>query len=164
MSLRKSDIDVDEATVSIERSVVEVGGGMVVKEPKTTAGVRTIALSRSLMPEIAHHLDLFAEAGPDERMFVGAYGVTPTRRSSARIWSRAKKEVGEAEKSQKGVGMANPQNSNVVAATPPTGTGRQQVRWSSITRPGAPKLSGEHWSSEPRSGAQGARVDPTLIN
>jgi integrase len=53
MGLRKSDIDLNEATVSIERSVVEVGDGSVVKEPKTAAGVRTIALPRSLMPEIA---------------------------------------------------------------------------------------------------------------
>ena len=39
MGLRKSDIDLNEATVSIERSVVEVGGGLVVKDPKTAAGV-----------------------------------------------------------------------------------------------------------------------------
>jgi integrase len=81
MGLRKSDIDLNDATVSIERSVVEVGGGLVVKEPKTAAGVRTIALPRSLMPEIARHLDRFAEAGPDGRVFVGPYRVTPTRRS-----------------------------------------------------------------------------------
>jgi hypothetical protein len=31
MGLRKSDMDLNEATVSIERSVVEVGGGLVVK-------------------------------------------------------------------------------------------------------------------------------------
>jgi hypothetical protein len=72
--LRKSDIDLNEATVSIERSVVEVGDGSVVKEPKTAAGVRTIALPRSLMPEIARHLDRFAEVGPDGRMFAGGYG------------------------------------------------------------------------------------------
>lgn len=36
--LRKADIDLNEATVSIEPSVVEVGGGLVVKEPKTAAG------------------------------------------------------------------------------------------------------------------------------
>ena len=64
MGLRKSDIDLNEATVSIERSVVEIGRELVVKEPKTAAGVRTIALPRSLMPEIARHLDRFAEAGP----------------------------------------------------------------------------------------------------
>jgi hypothetical protein len=74
MGLRKSDIDLNEATVSIERSVVEVGDGSVVKEPKTAAGVRTIALPRSLMPEIARHLDRFAEVGPDGRMFAGGYG------------------------------------------------------------------------------------------
>jgi len=95
VGLRKSDIDLNGATVSIERSVVEVGRELLVKEPKTAAGFRTIALPRSLMPEIARHLDRFAEAGPDGRVFVGPYGVTPTRRSFARIWSRAKKKVGD---------------------------------------------------------------------
>jgi hypothetical protein len=75
MGLRKSDMDLNAATVSIERSVVQVGGGLVVKEPKTAAGVRTIALPRSLMPEIARHLDRFAEVGPDGRMFVGPAAV-----------------------------------------------------------------------------------------
>jgi integrase len=83
MGLRKSDIDLKEATVSIERSVVEIGRELVVKEPKTAAGVRTIALPRSLMPEIARHLDRFAEAGPEGRVFVGPYGVvTPVRGTS----------------------------------------------------------------------------------
>ena len=52
VGLRKSDIDLNGATVSIERSVVEVGRELLVKEPKTAAGFRTIALPRSLMPEI----------------------------------------------------------------------------------------------------------------
>lgn len=47
------------------------------------------------MSEIARHLDRFPEAGPDGRMFVGLYGVTPTPRSFARIWARAKKEIGD---------------------------------------------------------------------
>jgi hypothetical protein len=51
--LGKSDVDLNDATVSIEHYVVEVGRGMVVKEPKTAAGVRMIALPRSWMPEIA---------------------------------------------------------------------------------------------------------------
>jgi hypothetical protein len=48
LGLRKSDVDLKEARVSIERFVVEVGRGLVVKEPKTAAGVRAIALPRSL--------------------------------------------------------------------------------------------------------------------
>jgi len=91
MGPRKSDIDLNEATVSIERSVVEIGRELVVKEPKTAAGVRTIALPRSLMPEIARHLDRFAEVGPDGPVFVGPYGVTPTRPSFG-------KDLGPGEK------------------------------------------------------------------
>jgi integrase len=95
MGLRKSDLDLNEATVNIERSVVEVGGERVVKQPKSAAGVRTIALPRSLMPELARHIHRFSEAGPDGRLFVGPYGVTPSRHNFATIWNRAKKAVGD---------------------------------------------------------------------
>ncbi|HEX3204665.1 MAG TPA: tyrosine-type recombinase/integrase, partial [Propionibacteriaceae bacterium] len=36
-----------------------------------------------------------AEAGPEGRVFVGPYGVTPVRGNFARIWTRAKKAVGD---------------------------------------------------------------------
>jgi hypothetical protein len=56
MGLRKSDLDLNAATVNIERSVMEVGRERVVKQPKSAAGVRTIALPRSLMPELTPYI------------------------------------------------------------------------------------------------------------
>ena len=95
MGLRKSDIDLDEATVTIERSVAEVGRELVIKQPKTAAGIRTIALPRSLIPELARHIDRYSEAGPDGRLFVGPHGVTPSRHNFGTIWRRAKNAVGD---------------------------------------------------------------------
>jgi integrase len=44
MGLRRADLDLDQASVSIERSAVEIGTRIVVKSPKTAAGVRSVAL------------------------------------------------------------------------------------------------------------------------
>jgi integrase len=95
MGLRRSDIDLENASVSIERSIVELGTDRVIKEPKTQAGVRSVALPAWLVPELRHHLDTFAETGSDGRVFVGPYGATPRRGNFATIWKRAKAAAGE---------------------------------------------------------------------
>ena len=94
MGLRRADLDLESASVSIERSAVEIGGRIVIKPPKTNAGVRSVALPVWLVPELVHHLDTFAESGPEGRVFLGAYGATPFRRNFATIWKRAKLAAG----------------------------------------------------------------------
>lgn len=94
MGLRRADIDLETASVSIERSAVELGTRIVVKAPKTAAGVRSVALPAWLVPELRTHLDTFADPGPDGRVFVGLYGATPRRRNFATIWKRAKAAAG----------------------------------------------------------------------
>jgi Phage integrase family len=94
MGLRQSDLDLDQAVVKIERSAVEVGTAVVVKAPKTAAGVRTVALPAWLVPELVHHLATYADPAPDGRVFVGLYGATPLRRNFATIWKRAKQAAG----------------------------------------------------------------------
>ena len=95
MGLRRSDVDLENASVNIERSVVELGTDRLIKEPKTHAGVRSVALPTWLVPELRHHLDTFAEPGSDGRVFVGPYGATPRRGNFATIWKRAKAAAGE---------------------------------------------------------------------
>ena len=64
----------ESASVAIERSAVEIGKRIVIKAPKTGAGVRSVALPVWLVPGLVHHLDTFAESGPDGRVFLGVYG------------------------------------------------------------------------------------------
>ena len=42
---------------------------------KTQAGLRTVALPSWLVPELRHHVDTYADPGPDGRVFVGPYAV-----------------------------------------------------------------------------------------
>ena len=71
-------------------SCSEAGSDRVIKEPKTQAGVRSVALPTWLVPELRYHLDTFAEPGSDGRVFVGPYGATPRRGNFATIWKRAR--------------------------------------------------------------------------
>jgi hypothetical protein len=41
--LRRSDIDLENTSANMERSVLELGPDLVIKEPKTQAGVRSVA-------------------------------------------------------------------------------------------------------------------------
>ena len=76
MGLQRGDLDLDLMTLTVRRSVSEVGGRLVVKGPKSRAGLRTIALPLGLREEIEQHLDAFAEDGPEGRLFVGHRGNT----------------------------------------------------------------------------------------
>lgn len=65
MGLRRADLDLESASVNIDRSAVEIGKRIVIKAPKTRAGIRSVALPVWLVPELVHHLDTFAESGPE---------------------------------------------------------------------------------------------------
>ena len=89
MGLVRSDVDLDQGLVRVERAVTEIGVRQVVKRPKTAAGARTVALPMWLLPELERHFNVYAEAGSDGRVFVGAKGATPLRPNFSRTWSRA---------------------------------------------------------------------------
>lgn len=89
MGLQRREVDLDVVKVSIERSMVEVGKRLVLKSPKTPAGVRTVALPMWLVGELRTHRDTYAEEGPEGRMFVGAKGATSFRGNFGTLWARA---------------------------------------------------------------------------
>lgn len=98
VALRKSDLTVSQhglagagiPTLRVTRAVAELNSGRQrLKGPKSSAGYRTVALPAAILPEIRDHLDRYAEAGPDGRLFVGPKGATPRRSSFNRIWKRA---------------------------------------------------------------------------
>ncbi|MCK5088774.1 MAG: site-specific integrase, partial [Hyphomicrobiaceae bacterium] len=54
-ALRWSDIDLDAATVRIERSLEQTAAGLRVKDPKTKAGRRTVSLPKFTVEAISVH-------------------------------------------------------------------------------------------------------------
>lgn len=91
LGLTRADLDLDEVAVDVRRSIAEVDGRLVVKAPKTVAGLRHVALPGFMREEVAYHLEHYAEVGPTGRVFLGPKGATPHRSHFVRPWREAKK-------------------------------------------------------------------------
>jgi integrase len=94
MALRREHIDLVGITVRVEAAVVETGRGLELGPPKTAAGRRTVAIPEAIVPDLQWHLQRFAEAGPDGRVFVGPKGATPHRNNFNVIWRKAVTDAG----------------------------------------------------------------------
>lgn len=89
LGLQRADVDLDAHTVKVRRAVKEVGGRLLVDAPKTWAGRRTVTIPSVIVPDLAWHLRVFAEAGDDGRLFVGPRGATPRRSNFHGYWLSA---------------------------------------------------------------------------
>ncbi len=72
--LRRKDIDLDRGVLRIRRAVVRVGGQTIVGKPKSSAGVRDVAIPPHLLPMVRQHLREHAQIGPDGLLFYGVKG------------------------------------------------------------------------------------------
>ena len=72
--LRRSDLDVTNGVVHIRRSVVRTDAGRKVKDPKSEAGKRAVALPPHLLPLVKDHLRQHAEMGRDGLLFPAVNG------------------------------------------------------------------------------------------
>ncbi|MER7071939.1 tyrosine-type recombinase/integrase [Terrabacter sp. NPDC000476] len=69
LELRRKDIDLDRATVRIERSVAWVKGKPVVGAPKSAAGRRTVTIPPHVIPALRAHLDGHVGRGKESLLF-----------------------------------------------------------------------------------------------
>ncbi|MEU5059469.1 MULTISPECIES: tyrosine-type recombinase/integrase [unclassified Streptomyces] len=89
-ALQRRDVDLEAHTVSVRRAYAETRAeGLIVKAPKSAAGVRTVAFPASLSEDLAYHLAEYADAGRTGLVFVGARGGVLRRNNFRRIWLRA---------------------------------------------------------------------------
>lgn len=95
LGLRRKDIDLEQATIRVEQSrTVTMGGKSLVKEPKTQAGRRTIAVPDGIIGKISDHLEHFSGPGPDDYVFTGITGIPLTANVLQTAWQRARASVG----------------------------------------------------------------------
>lgn len=90
VALRRNDLDLKAGTVRVERTLVQVTGKPLhFGPPKSDAGVRTLPIPAIVLPEVAKHVDEFAQDGEDGLIFVGEQGALLRRQNFRRNWLRA---------------------------------------------------------------------------
>jgi integrase len=68
IALRRCDIDLDGATVSVRRQYLELRSQLIVGPPNSRAGTRTIGLPATIVAELRDHMAAYT--GPDEYALV----------------------------------------------------------------------------------------------
>jgi integrase len=84
LALVWQDVNFDKGTVTVNRSLEEIGGELSLKEPKTKKSRRTIALSAPTLAALqSHRKAMLAEGnyGPDRPVFCGARSRSWLRKS-----------------------------------------------------------------------------------
>ena len=95
LGLTRDDLDTLHGTVRIARAVVErADGTIVVGEPKTAAGRRTVAIPPHVMPAVEHHLATYVGTEADALVFTNADGPRLRSRPLQHHWDRARRTVG----------------------------------------------------------------------
>ena len=98
LGLRRQDIDILHATIRIEQSrTFTMTGASLVKDPKTNAGKRTLAIPRHLMAALEEHLERFTESSPTSLVFLGKTGIPLTCNVLQVSWERARAKVGRPD-------------------------------------------------------------------
>jgi integrase len=95
-ALRPADVDLDDRTVRVERTLTELqGGGLTFGPPKSDAGTRTVSFPDLVSPVLNWHLACFISPGQTDLIFTGPNGA-PLRRGNfrRRVWLPALETAG----------------------------------------------------------------------
>jgi integrase len=96
-ALRRSDVDLAERTVRVDRQLTEVNGqGLAFGPPKSAAGKRVVTMPEVITPVVEWHLNCFAGATDDSLLFTNTVG-KPLRHSNfrLRVWLPALRATGQ---------------------------------------------------------------------
>ena len=74
--LRRRDVDLTNRVLHVRRGVILVDGQVIVGPPKTTAGVRDVAVPPHLLPELREHVNSRITGGRDGLLFLAADGLS----------------------------------------------------------------------------------------
>lgn len=98
LGLRRKDIDLTNGSLRVEQSrTITMHGKSLVKEPKSDAGRRTIAVPEFLIARLQDHLDRFTGPEADALVFMGITGVPLTGNVLQVAWQRARTKVGRPD-------------------------------------------------------------------
>lgn len=95
--LRRSDVDTKNGVIHVRRGVAWVNGKPVVGLPKTTAGVRDVAIPPHLLPVVKAHLEQQPVRGRDGLLFTNKAGAWLSASSFYVAWWPAREQAGRAD-------------------------------------------------------------------
>ena len=94
LGLERRHVDLPHRTLRIEQQQMEFADGrLVLRPPKTTAGIRTIALPEFLVSELKAHIARFAGPGIEGRVFTGERGGPLRNKAVRHNWCQARDRV-----------------------------------------------------------------------
>ena len=90
--LRRRDIDLEAGTLQVTiTKTTAMSGQSIIKEPKTRAGRRTVAIPPHMLNQLRHHLDSYVGSAADD------FVVDGSDRSLSVAWHSARSRVGRNE-------------------------------------------------------------------
>lgn len=98
--LRRSDIDVEQSTINVERAVIHTTQlGSHIKTPKSEAGVRELIMPPHLLDIVREHLRADISGGKDGLLFPATSDPTKHMRQSslAKVFYRARAKMGRPD-------------------------------------------------------------------
>jgi integrase len=97
-ALQRRDFDLMRSTVTISRNLQQLRNGqLILKEPKTRASRRSIAIPPHVLPAIVAHLDSFTGPEPDALVITGEKGGPLRPHVLQKHWNRARIAIGRPE-------------------------------------------------------------------
>jgi integrase len=91
--LRRSDIDTKNGVIHVRRGVTWVNGKPIVGLPKTTAGVRDVAIPPHLLPTVKAHLEHHTAWGREGLLFRNTHGKHLSTTSFYAAWWPAREQA-----------------------------------------------------------------------
>jgi integrase len=95
--LRRKDIDLKAGKIMVRRGVVFLNGEAIVGTPKSTAGVRDVAIPPHLLPAVKQHLDGHAQWGRDGLLFPFKRGGHLSNGNFYPTWDKARRAAGRPD-------------------------------------------------------------------
>jgi integrase len=98
LGLRRGNVDLLHGTLTVAATRVKMmSGEMVDKAPKSSAGVRTLAVPPHVTPLLVAHLEHFVDADGDALIFTGSLGEPLRVRSLDTAWQKARASIGRKD-------------------------------------------------------------------
>jgi integrase len=95
--LRRSDVDIAAGVVRVARGVTRADGEVIVGDPKSDAGRRTVTVPPHLLPVLEEHLRDHAEPGPGGLLFPAQHGGHLAPSTLYKVWYPARSAAGRPD-------------------------------------------------------------------